>query len=153
VEELIGAVLNRRELGPDAARVRTLLPDAPPLVSMDPVLMEQVLLNLLDNAMKYSPAGSPVDIKVWTTQHTLTISVTDQGPGIAEGEADRIFEKLARGEAAASRPGAGLGLAICRGIVTAHGGRIQAVNHPQGGAQFLVTLPLGAPPPLPEERS
>ncbi|BDU68035.1 two-component sensor histidine kinase [Geothrix oryzae] len=153
VEELIGAVLNRRELGSDAARVRIHLPEAPPFVSMDPVLMEQVLMNLLDNAMKYSPAGSPVDIKVWTTQHTLTISVTDQGPGIAEGEAERIFEKLARGEAAASRPGAGLGLAICRGIVTAHGGRIQAVNHPQGGAQFLVTLPLGAPPSLPEEGS
>ena len=151
IEEVVGGVLNRRELGTDASRVTTNLPESLPLVALDPVLMEQVLLNLLDNALKYSPPGSPVKIKAWATERFLTLLVADQGPGIAAGEEDRIFEKLARGKAAPGRPGAGLGLAICRGIVTAHGGTIQATNHPQGGAQFLVALPLGKPPSLPEE--
>ena len=151
VEEVVGAALNRREFGPETARVRTQLPENLPPVAMDPVLMEQVLVNLLDNALKYSPPDSHVDIKAWAAGKSLTLSVTDHGPGIALGEEERIFEKLARGQAAATRPGTGLGLAICKGIVTAHGGRIQAVNHPQGGAQFLVTLPLGTPPLMPVE--
>ncbi len=151
VEEVVGAVLNRRELGTEATRVRTQLPEDLPLVAMDAVLMEQVLVNLLDNALKYSPPGSPVEIKAWAAWKSLTLSVTDQGPGIAPGEEERIFEKLTRGEAGTSRPGAGLGLAICKGIVTAHGGQIQAVNRPQGGAQFLVSLPLGTAPAIPEE--
>ena len=153
VEELVGAVLNRRELGAEISRIRTHLPDNLPLVAMDAVLMEQVLLNLLDNALKYSPPGTPVDIKAWAAGKSFTISVADQGPGIAPGEETRIFEKLARGEAASSRPGAGLGLAICKGIVTAHGGSIQAANRSQGGAQFLVALPLGTPPSIPLETS
>jgi two-component system sensor histidine kinase KdpD len=151
LEELVGAVLNRRELATEASRIHTHLPEQLPLVAVDAVLLEQVLLNLLDNALKYSPPGSPVDIKAWAAGKSFTISVADQGPGIAPGEETRIFEKLTRGSAATSRPGAGLGLAICKGIVTAHGGRIQAVNRPQGGAQFLVALPLGTPPAIPEE--
>jgi len=151
MEEVVGAALNRRELALEAHRVRVALPEDLPLVAMDGVLMEQLLLNLLDNALKYSPPGSPVDIKAWATGKSLTLSIADQGPGIPAGEEERIFEKLARGQAASNRPGAGLGLAICKGIVTAHHGRIQAVNHPQGGAQFLVTLPLGTSPVMPEE--
>ena len=151
LEEVVGAALNRRELASEAHRVRVALPEDLPLVAMDGVLMEQLLLNLLDNALKYSPPESPVDIKAWAAGKSLTLSIADQGPGIPAGEEERIFEKLARGQAASNRPGAGLGLAICKGIVTAHLGRIQAVNHPQGGAQFLVTLPLGTPPVMPEE--
>ncbi|MFN7958917.1 MAG: sensor histidine kinase KdpD [Holophagaceae bacterium] len=151
LEEVVGATLNRRELALEAHRVRVSLPEDLPLVAMDGVLMEQLLLNLLDNALKYSPPGTPVDIKAWAAGKSLTLSIADQGPGIPAGEQERIFEKLARGQAASNRPGAGLGLAICKGIVTAHHGRIQAVNHPQGGAQFLVTLPLGTPPAMPEE--
>jgi len=151
MEEVVGAALNRRELGSEAARVRTHLPEDLPMIAMDAVLMEQVLVNLIDNALKYSPPGSPVDIKAWAAGKSLTLSVADQGPGIAPGEEARIFEKLVRGEAGTSRPGAGLGLAICKGIVTAHGGQIQAVNHPQGGAQFLISLPLGTPPAIPQE--
>ncbi|HEX9082345.1 MAG TPA: ATP-binding protein, partial [Holophagaceae bacterium] len=151
-EEVIGSALNRQELAAEAGRVRVQLPADLPLVPLDGVLMEQVLLNLLDNALKYAPPGSAVDVKAWAGPKSLTLSVTDHGPGIPEGEEERIFEKLARGRGAEGRPGSGLGLAICRGIVTAHGGRIQAANHPQGGAQFLVTLPLGDPPPaLPAE--
>ncbi|MCE1205393.1 MAG: sensor histidine kinase KdpD [Holophagaceae bacterium] len=151
LEEVVGAALNRRELAQLAHRVRVALPEDLPLVAMDGVLMEQLLLNLLDNALKYSPPESPVDIKAWAAGKSLTLSIADQGPGIPAGEEERIFEKLARGQAASNRPGAGLGLAICKGIATAHHGRIQAVNHPQGGAQFLVTLPLGTPPAMPEE--
>jgi two-component system sensor histidine kinase KdpD len=151
LEEVVGAALNRRELASEAHRVRVALPEDLPLAAMDGVLMEQLLLNLLDNALKYSPPDTPVDIKAWAAGKSLTLSIADQGPGIPAGEEERIFEKLARGQAASNRPGAGLGLAICKGIVTAHHGRIQAVNHPQGGAQFLVTLPLGTPPVMPEE--
>ncbi|WP_257303753.1 sensor histidine kinase [Geothrix campi] len=151
MEEVVGAALNRRELGSEAARVRTHLPEDLPMIAMDAVLMEQVVVNLIDNALKYSPPGSSVDIKAWAAGKSLTLSVADQGPGIAPGEETRIFEKLVRGEAGTSRPGAGLGLAICKGIVTAHGGQIQAVNHPQGGAQFLISLPLGTPPAIPKE--
>ncbi|WP_257308719.1 sensor histidine kinase [Geothrix fuzhouensis] len=151
MEEVVGAALNRRELGSETTRVRTHLPEDLPMIAMDAVLMEQVVVNLIDNALKYSPPGSPVDIKAWAAGKSLTLSVADQGPGIAPGEETRIFEKLVRGEAGTSRPGAGLGLAICKGIVTAHGGQIQAVNHPQGGAQFLISLPLGTPPAIPKE--
>ncbi len=151
MEEVVGAALNRKELAAEAHRVRVSLTEDLPLVAMDGVLMEQLLLNLLDNALKYSPPGSPVDIKAWAAGKSLTLSVSDQGPGIPPGEEERIFEKLARGQAATNRPGAGLGLAICKGIATAHGGSIQAVNHPQGGAQFLVSLPLGTPPQIPKE--
>ena len=151
MEEVVGSALNRRELGSEAARVRTHLPEDLPMIAMDAVLMEQVLVNLIDNALKYSPPGSPVDIKAWAAGKSLTLSVADQGPGIAPGEEACIFEKLVRGEAGTTRPGAGLGLAICKGIVTAHGGQIQAVNHPQGGAQFLISLPLGTPPAIPKE--
>ncbi|MBK9797211.1 MAG: sensor histidine kinase KdpD [Holophagaceae bacterium] len=151
VEEVVGAALNRRELATEAHRVRVSLPPDLPLVAMDGVLMEQLLLNLLDNALKYSPPGSPVDIKAWAVGKSLTISISDQGPGIAPGDEERIFEKLARGQTTAHRPGSGLGLAICKGIATAHHGRIQATNHLQGGAHFLVTLPLGTPPMMPVE--
>jgi len=151
MEEVVGAALNRKELATEAHRVRVSLPEDLPLVAMDGVLMEQLLLNLLDNALKYSPPESPVDIKAWAAGKSFTLSVSDQGPGIPSGEEERIFEKLARGQTASNRPGAGLGLAICKGIATAHGGSIQAVNHPQGGAQFLVSLPLGTPPQMPKE--
>ena len=152
LEEVIGSALNRKELAAEAHRVRVHLPADLPVAPLDGVLMEQLLLNLLDNALKYSPSGSPVDIKAWAGEKSLTLSVADHGPGIAEGEEARIFEKLVRGKDVEGRSGAGLGLAICRAIVTAHGGRIQATNHPHGGAQFLVTLPLGGTPPaLPTE--
>ena len=151
LEEVVGAVLNRRELAAEAARIRVHLPVEPPWAAMDPVLIEQLLLNLLDNALKYSPPGSPVDIDAQVSADTLLLAVSDQGPGIPKSEAEQIFHKLTRGAQSGKQPGAGLGLAICRGIVTAHGGRIEALNNPAGGARFLVSLPLGPPPQMPEE--
>jgi two-component system sensor histidine kinase KdpD len=147
-EEIIGAALGRvgKRLGD--RRVTTKVPSDLPLVAMDDVLIEQVLVNLLDNALKYTPAGTPIEVIATATDQNLTIEVADHGPGLPAGEEDRVFEKFFRGEQIVAR-GAGLGLAICRGIVRAHGGRIWAQNLPGGGVAFLFTLPLGATQPAP----
>jgi two-component system sensor histidine kinase KdpD len=126
------------------------LPSTP--VPVDRELMEEAIVHLLDNALRYSPKGSPVEIKGWTVGETLTFAVADRGPGIPEGEEEHIFEKLRKGTRIASRPGGGLGLAICHGIVEAHGGRIQAHTRPQGGAQILVSLPIEGRPEEPRTR-
>jgi two-component system sensor histidine kinase KdpD len=142
-EEVIGAALGR--LGKRLAdrRVTTRVPPDLPLVPMDDVLVEQVLVNLLDNTLKYTPPRSPIEVIATATDESLTIEIADHGPGLPPGEEDRVFEKFYRGESVGAR-GAGLGLAICRGIVRAHGGRIWAQNLPGGGVAFLFTLPLGA---------
>ena len=148
-EEMVGSALNRLEAQIGNRVVKVELPPNLPLVQADPVLMGQVLINLLDNALKYSPADQPIEIRGWATDRTLTLSVTDHGPGIPEGQEERIFEKLVRIQQGDTRPGAGLGLAICKGVTQAHGGRIAASNRATGGAQFLVSLPLGARPAAP----
>jgi len=122
--------------------VRVELPPNLPAVQVDPVLMEQVLVNLLENASRYSPAPAPIEVKGWATARSLTLSVADHGPGIPEGQEERIFEKLVRIQPPGTRMGAGLGLSICKAIVEAHGGKIQASNRAQGGAAFRVSLPL-----------
>jgi two-component system, OmpR family, sensor histidine kinase KdpD len=148
-EEVIGAALGRLAKRLADRRVTTKVPSDLPLVPMDDVLVEQVLVNLLDNALKYTPSGSPIDVIATATDENLTIEIADHGPGLPRGEEDRVFEKFYRGERVGAR-GAGLGLAICRGIVRAHGGRIWAQNLPGGGVAFLFTLPLGvAQPPAP----
>ncbi len=153
MEEVVGSALNRLEAQIGPREIRVELPEELPLVPVDPVLMEQVLINLLDNALKYSPQDSPIEVKAWSVGSTLTLGVSDQGPGLPAGEEERIFEKLVRGSHPGGVLGAGLGLAICRAIVAAHGGRIQGHSRPQGGAQFLVSLPLAdAPPQVPAER-
>src|SRR5262249_27166080 len=111
--------------------------------------IEQVLINLLDNAVKYTPAGSPIEIIATATDENLTIEVADRGPGLPPGEEEKVFEKFYRADRIAAG-GAGLGLAICRGIVQAPGGRSWAQNRPGGGGAFLFTLPLGeTPEPVP----
>jgi two-component system sensor histidine kinase KdpD len=147
VEELVGTALERltRVLG--AREIRVELPPKLPLVPMDPVLMEQVLVNLLENANKFSPQDQPIEIRAWATDRAVTLAILDHGSGLPEGLEEKIFDKLVKAENPHGRPGAGLGLAICKGIVEAHGGWIQGSNRPQGGAQFLASLPLGGPPP------
>jgi two-component system sensor histidine kinase KdpD len=148
-EEIIGAALGRLGKRLGGRRVTTKVPPDLPLVPMDDVLIEQVLLNLLDNAIKYTPPDSPIEIIATATDQALTIEVADRGPGLRAGDEDKVFEKFYRGNRVAAG-GAGLGLAICRGIVQAHGGRIWAQNLPEGGVAFLFTLPLGAAPaPVP----
>ena len=116
-----------------------------PLVPGDPVLLEQVFLNLIENAVKYTPPGSPIDISATSDGHVVRVAVADRGPGIAPGDAERVFEKFYRSAGAPAGGGVGLGLTICRGIVTAHGGRIWVENRPGGGAIFQFTLPLSGP--------
>jgi two-component system sensor histidine kinase KdpD len=145
LEEVIGAALGRLSKELADRRVETRVPPDLPLVPIDDVLIEQVLVNLLDNAVKYTPGGSPVRIMATSTDETLTVEIADHGPGLPRGEEDKVFEKFYRGVPGGR--GAGLGLAICQGIVKAHGGNIWAQNLPEGGVAFLFTLPLAGKPP------
>lgn len=140
LEEVIGSALTRLESKLTQRAIRTVLPADLPLVLVDPVLLEQVLINLLENACKYTPAGSPIELRAQANDARVTLEVIDAGPGIASGDEERIFEKFYRGQQTGAR-GAGLGLAICRGIVEAHGGSISAEKRAEGGALFRVTLP------------
>ncbi|HJW33940.1 MAG TPA: sensor histidine kinase KdpD [Holophagaceae bacterium] len=154
LEEVVGSALNRMEAVLKDHPVSVDLPPDLPPVPLDSLLMEQVLVNLLDNAVKHSPPGTPIEIKGWSVGRTATLVVADQGPGLETGDEERIFEKMVRGSRSTPSVGAGLGLAICRAIVLAHGGRITAMNRNQGGAQFLVNLPLpDEQPPMPQEES
>jgi two-component system sensor histidine kinase KdpD len=148
IEEIVGAVLNRLSDRLKDRPFKTELPEDLPLVSFDPLLIEQVLTNLLDNAIKYTPEGTPLELSAALKDRSVVLEVADRGPGIPAGEEDRIFEKFVRGSA--SGGGIGLGLTICRAIVQAHGGRIWAENRPGGGALFRFTLPLEGKPPAVE---
>jgi two-component system sensor histidine kinase KdpD len=122
-----------------------------PLVQIDGVLIEQVLMNLLDNAVEYTPAGSAISIRARAVGGAIEVEVADEGAGLPPGTEDRVFDKFFRAGHAGTRRGIGLGLAICRGIIDAHGGRIFARNRPSGGAAFTFTLPIeGAPPAMAE---
>ncbi len=142
-EELVGAALARTETVL-AGREVTLAVAADVGALVDPILIEQLLLNLLENAAKHTPAGSPIEIAAHRDGDGMVIEISDRGPGLPDVP---LFEKFVRGPTHA--PGAGLGLAVCRGIAIAHGGRIDAVPRPGGGATFRVWLP-GGPAPLPE---
>ncbi len=148
VEQIVGAVLNRLTERLKDRPVKTTLPEDLPLVSFDALLIEQVLMNLLDNILKYTPEGTPIELAASVRGEEIVFEIEDRGPGIPRGEEERIFEKFVRGSATGG--GIGLGLTICRAIVTAHGGRIWAENRQGGGALFRFTLPLGEQPSMPE---
>jgi two-component system sensor histidine kinase KdpD len=126
--------------------VRVHLPDGLPLLHLDSVLIERVLVNLLENAAKYTPSGSAIEISAQANSDQVLLSVDDHGPGLPKGREDAIFEKFERGSKESATPGVGLGLAICRAIVQAHEGQIHGENRPGGGARFSVALPRGNPP-------
>ena len=147
LEEVVGAALGRLDTRLGARRVLVHMPADLPLVHIDDVLIEQVLINLLDNALKYTPEASPLRIAATASGNGVTVEVADRGPGLPRGGEERIFEKFYRVDGAGI-PGVGLGLAICRGIVEAHGGRIWAHTVPEGGAAFFFRLPLTDPPPV-----
>lgn len=142
LEEIVGSALQRVEKQMEARPVTTFVPDDLPPVYADDVLLGQLVTNLLENALKYTPAGTPVEIAAEAEGDEVRLEVRDRGPGLTPGEEDRIFEKFYRGSPQSAR-GAGLGLAICRAIVQAHEGSIQAFNRPGGGAVFRVMLPCG----------
>jgi two-component system sensor histidine kinase KdpD len=148
VEEIVGAVLNRLSERLKDRPVKTALPDDLPTVSFDPLLIEQVLMNLLDNAIKYTPPETPIELSASVQDGEIIFEIEDRGPGIPPGEEERIFDKFVRSSATGG--GIGLGLTICRAIITAHGGRIWAGNRQDGGAIFRFSLPLGEQPPMPE---
>jgi two-component system sensor histidine kinase KdpD len=148
VEELVGSALGRAE---DALAGREVTVDVDPEsgVQADPILLEQVLLNLLENAAKHTPPRTPVEIHAKREGDGVVIEVSDRGPGLPPGPPSQVFEKFFRGKDTRAA-GAGLGLAVCRGIVTAHGGTIEARARDGGGATFRVWLPGGTLPPAPQ---
>ena len=150
LEEVVGAALGRLAKPLRDRPVSTRLPAGLPLVPIDDVLLEQVLINLLDNAIKHTPDDSPLEIAAWPEQGEVTVEMADRGPGLLPGDEERVFDKFYRGPGLRSR-GAGLGLAICRGIVEAHGGRIWAENREGGGVAFRFTIPLSGTPPKLED--
>jgi two-component system sensor histidine kinase KdpD len=116
------------------------------MVALDPVLFEQVLFNLLDNAAKYAPLGTTISLAAERTNESIAIRVMDEGDGIPEADLERIFDKFYRALAGdRQRAGTGLGLAICRGFVEAMGGTISAANRQdRKGAVFTIRLPIPA---------
>jgi two-component system sensor histidine kinase KdpD len=114
-------------------------------VYVDASLITQVLANMLDNAVRHTPAGTQVTIGAVARDHDLEVVIEDDGPGLPPGDPERLFAKFQRGREEGEGGGAGLGLAICRAIVAAHGGEIHASNRPQGGARFAFTLPTEEP--------
>jgi len=149
--EIAGSVLARLRERLAAHPVAVELPGDLPLVRVDATLIEQVLANLLENAVNYTPPGTALRLAAERGERELTVSLEDAGPGLPPGDPDRLFAKFQRGAAEGAVGGVGLGLAICRAVVNLHGGRIWAERRPQGGAAFRFTLPLEAPPRPPEE--
>ena len=151
LEEVVGSALQSLRLLTAGRPVQVLLPDDLPLLEFDAVLMERVLSNLIENALKYTPAASPITIRAQADSQWVRVQIDDEGPGLPVGREKEIFDKFERGQKESSTPGVGLGLAICRAIVQAHGGTIHALNRPEQGARFEFTLPRGTPPVLPAE--
>lgn len=140
IEELIGSALMRVESKLEKHQVVTTIDNGLPLVRMDGLLIEQVLINLLENVADYTPDGTQVTISAHVEKPDLHVVITDNGPGIPKGEEEKIFDKFYNAQRADNK--GGLGLAICRGIIKAHDGKIWAQNAPEGGAIFTFTLPL-----------
>ncbi len=167
-EEVVGSALRSMDAALSNHVIITDLAPGLPLVYIDAVLMERVLCNLLENAMKYTPAGSTVTLAAGTRDTQFLVIVSDNGPGLPPGREESLFQKFVRGQQESTTPGVGLGLAICRAIVEAHGGAIWAEAGPdpahsqdahskngavsgameQRGAKFCFSLPLGLPPDM-----
>ncbi len=142
IQDIIGVALREnREILQDHC-VKVEIPEVISLIKADYALIEQVLTNLLHNAVKYSPAHSEISVIVAEEQNELMVSVADQGNGIATTDEERIFEKFYRTQSTNNVSGTGLGLSICQGIIEAHGGRIWASSRPGGGAMLIFALPV-----------
>jgi two-component system sensor histidine kinase KdpD len=144
LEEIVGSALQRVEWKMAGRPVTTLIPEDLPPVFVDDVLVGQVVTNLLENALKYTPEGTAIELHAQSQASEVILEVRDRGPGFEPGEEGRIFEKFYRGASKKTSGGAGLGLAICRAVLQAHQGSIQAFNRPGGGAVFQVRLPTRA---------
>ena len=153
LEEVVGSALSLQARSLAGRRVDLRLPPGLPPLALDAVLIERVLCNLLANASRLTPAGSPLVIEAARQGDMVEVALEDQGPGVAAADRERIFEKFGRAHLESTGSGVGLGLSICRAIVEAHGGGIRVEPGSAGGARFLFTLPVGSPPdePLPDE--
>jgi two-component system sensor histidine kinase KdpD len=156
LDDLIAGVLSRlsgrltdRELIVD-------VPDDLPLLEVDPVLLDQLLVNQLENVLRYTPGSSPIELRVRSSENTMLLEVCDRGPGVAEADREKVFEKFFRGQAASRNDGGtGLGLTICRAIAHAHGGSVTLHGRRGGGCILRTALPLSQPnrsTPLLDER-
>jgi two-component system sensor histidine kinase KdpD len=150
LEEVVGTALRALARPLAAHRVRLDLPADLPLLDIDAVLMERVFVNLLENAAKYTPPGSLIEIAARPLATVVEIVVADDGPGLPAGRERELFEKFSRGRSESSISGVGLGLAIVQAVVDTHGGRIRAEPRDGCGARFVIELPRGEPPALPE---
>jgi two-component system sensor histidine kinase KdpD len=148
IEEIAGGALKSAQgaLGQRPLDIR--IDSGVPLVECDAVLIERVLANLLENAGKYTPDGTPVEISARVVGKEVQVTVRDHGKGVAKGREHAIFDKFTRGDTESGTPGVGLGLAICKAIVEAHQGRIWVQPVSPQGAAFIFSLPLGTPPPI-----
>ena len=142
VEDLVGVTLSQMTNG---LRNRQLVMDVPstlPPVAVDLVLAAQALVNLVDNALKYSPADTPIVVRAYRNQEQVVIEVSDRGMGVPSAELEHVFDKFYRVQQRGDTSGTGLGLSISKGIVELHGGRIWAADRPGGGTTFAIALPI-----------
>jgi two-component system sensor histidine kinase KdpD len=142
VQDLLGSCVGSLESRLKGRRVKIQVPPDLPLIPMDSVLMAQVLMNLLENALKYSPPGGMIEVSGRMGKDGVEVQVMDQGPGIPPDHLSQIFNKFSRLKRSPEVSGTGLGLAISKGIVEAHEGKIWAENRPEGGLKVIFTLPL-----------
>jgi two-component system sensor histidine kinase KdpD len=147
LDDLLGAALRNVEARLGNRHVEIALPADLPAVYVDARLVSQVLVNLLENVAKHTPEGTHARVAARTEGDAVRLTVEDDGRGLPPGDPDALFAKFQRGRHESEVPGAGLGLAICRAIVEAHGGQISASQRPGGGARFEITLPAREPSP------
>jgi two-component system sensor histidine kinase KdpD len=151
LEEVIGSAVGRVRGRLGNRSLKITVPAELPLVRADGVLIEQVLINILENAIKHTPQSTPIEIAAWTTDDAVVTEVADEGPGLPPGEERRVFDHFYRSRTLPGVTGLGLGLTICRGIVRAHGGRIWAENHQPHGASFRFSLPREQQPAMTDQ--
>jgi two-component system sensor histidine kinase KdpD len=142
IEDIIGVVLKQVKEFQQHRNLRVRLPNHIPLILGDEVLLEQVLVNVVSNSIKYSPDNSDVSIEVRVYEDSLLVSVADEGIGVESSDRERIFDKFYRADKTKHVPGTGLGLAICKGIVELHGGTISAEPNRDKGMVIIITIPL-----------
>jgi len=147
IDDLVGTALMRLDGRFGDRPVDVILPDDLPAVCVDAPLVTQVLVNLLENAIKHTPLGTRIGVSGGLDGVFVSVVVEDSGPGLPAGDPERLFAKFQRGRDESNAGGAGLGLAICRAVVNAHGGQISASQRPGGGARFVFTLPTVEPAP------
>jgi two-component system sensor histidine kinase KdpD len=142
LRDVVGVSLEQLREKIGSRDIRVNIPKDFPEVCMDFSFMMKAFLNLIDNALKYSPQDTPIDIKAALIRDKVNIEIKDQGIGIPNSDLTHVFEKFYRAEKPQQITGTGLGLSICKGIIEAHGGRIAAQNNPDKGVTFIITLPL-----------